>query len=176
MNKIAVALLCATVLPVAAQTKVLVAKSRVPSVTFDEHRSFALPTDCDEQGRSYVKLGRKGIGGRSSGTDDSRFPSGPKLSSMFFAPSYADRSVSLGRGVDCRFADSQRRPPFYGSVLRMGHLVRPVRGRLPWLELCSEARSFSATLSRLRTRPRIPNANLLDQGGLPCDRAGASSL
>jgi len=60
MNKLAaVALLCATSLPVAAQTKVLVAKSRVPSVTFDDgsdHRSFALPTDCDEQGRSYVKL------------------------------------------------------------------------------------------------------------------------
>jgi hypothetical protein len=57
MNKLAaVALLCATALPVAAQTKVLVAKSRVPSVTFDGFRSFALPTDCDEQGRSYVKL------------------------------------------------------------------------------------------------------------------------
>jgi len=57
MNKLAaVVLLCATALPMAAQTKVLVAKSRVPSVTFDGYRSFALPTDCDEQGRSYVKL------------------------------------------------------------------------------------------------------------------------
>ncbi len=57
MNKLAaVVLLCATALPTAAQTKVLVAKSRVPSVTFDGYRSFALPTDCDEQGRSYVKL------------------------------------------------------------------------------------------------------------------------
>jgi len=57
MNKLAaVALLCATALPMAAQTKVLVAKSRMPSVAFDGYRSFALPTDCDEQGRSYVKL------------------------------------------------------------------------------------------------------------------------
>jgi hypothetical protein len=66
MNKIAVALLCATVLPVAAQTKVLVAKSRVPSVTFDEHRSFALPTECDEQGRAYVKLVKPVPGMRGS--------------------------------------------------------------------------------------------------------------
>jgi hypothetical protein len=57
MNKFAVvALLCATVLPVTAQIKVLVAKNRVSSVAFDDFRSFALPTACDEQGRSYVKL------------------------------------------------------------------------------------------------------------------------
>lgn len=57
MNKLAaVALLCAIALPAPAQTKVLVAKSRVPSVTFDGFRSFALPTACDEQGRAYVKL------------------------------------------------------------------------------------------------------------------------
>lgn len=57
MNKLAaVALFCATTLPMTAQTKVLVAKSRVPSVTFDGFRSFALPTACGEQGRSYVKL------------------------------------------------------------------------------------------------------------------------
>ncbi|HWY56376.1 MAG TPA: hypothetical protein VNZ03_18065 [Terriglobales bacterium] len=52
----AVALLCAAALPLGAQNKVLVAKSRVPSVAFDGYRSFALPTDCDKQGRSYVKL------------------------------------------------------------------------------------------------------------------------
>jgi hypothetical protein len=57
VNKIAaVALLGLTTPPMTAQTKVLVAKSRVPSVTFDGSRSFALPTDCDDQGRSYVKL------------------------------------------------------------------------------------------------------------------------
>jgi hypothetical protein len=57
VNKLAaVALLCLTTLPITAQTKTLVAKSRVPSVTFDGFRSFALPTACDEQGRSYVKL------------------------------------------------------------------------------------------------------------------------
>ncbi len=57
MNKLAaVALLCATALPIVAQTKVLVPKSRVSSVTFADFRSFALPTVCDEQGRSYVKL------------------------------------------------------------------------------------------------------------------------
>ena len=57
MNKLALlALLCATVLPVTAQTKVLVAKNRVSSVAFDDFRSFALPTACDDQGRSYVKL------------------------------------------------------------------------------------------------------------------------
>ena len=33
------------------------AKSRMPSsITFDDFRSFALPTACDEQGRAYVKL------------------------------------------------------------------------------------------------------------------------
>jgi hypothetical protein len=46
----------ATALPMAAQTKILAARSRVSSVTFDGFRSFALPTACDEQGRSYVKL------------------------------------------------------------------------------------------------------------------------
>jgi hypothetical protein len=57
MNKLAaVALLCATALPITAQTKALEAKSRVSSVTFDDFRSFALPTACDDQGRSYVKL------------------------------------------------------------------------------------------------------------------------
>lgn len=63
MNKLAaVAVLCATALPMAAQTKVLVPKSRVPSVTFDGFRNFALPTACDEEGRSYVKLVKPGPG------------------------------------------------------------------------------------------------------------------
>jgi hypothetical protein len=64
MNRLAAfALLCATALPVTAQTKILVAKSRVPTgVAFDEPRNFALPTACDEQGRSYVKLVKQGPG------------------------------------------------------------------------------------------------------------------
>jgi hypothetical protein len=62
MNElVAVVLLCATVLPIAAQTKVLELKNRVSSnVAFDEFRDFALPTACDEQGRSYVKLVKPG--------------------------------------------------------------------------------------------------------------------
>jgi len=60
MRKLAlVALLCATILPMAAQTKVLVAKNRAStSVTSDG--TFALPTLCDEQGRLYVKLVKPG--------------------------------------------------------------------------------------------------------------------
>jgi len=59
MGKLAVALLCLTALPMAAQTKVLVAKSRVSSsVTSDGN--FALPSACDEQGRLYVKLIKPG--------------------------------------------------------------------------------------------------------------------
>jgi hypothetical protein len=57
MNRLGVVLLCAASLPMTAQTKVLVVKNRVPSnVTFEDSRNFALPTACDEQGRSYVKL------------------------------------------------------------------------------------------------------------------------
>lgn len=64
MNKLAaVALLCASAMPLAAQTKVLVVKNRISSsVTFDDARNFALPTACDEQGRSYVKLVKPGPG------------------------------------------------------------------------------------------------------------------
>lgn len=43
----------------AAQTKVLLAKSRV-STSVAAGGSFALPTDCDEQGRLYVKLVKPG--------------------------------------------------------------------------------------------------------------------
>jgi len=53
------ALLCATAMPLTAQTKVLVAKSRV-STNVVAGGSFALPTDCDEQGRFYVKLVKPG--------------------------------------------------------------------------------------------------------------------
>jgi len=66
MNPLAevVALLCLTVLPTAAQTKVLVAKNRIPTnVAFDEPRSYALPTLCDQQGRIYVKLVKSGMVG-----------------------------------------------------------------------------------------------------------------
>lgn len=54
-----VALLCATALSMAAQTKSLVVKSRVSS-SVEAEGSFALPTDCDEQGRLYVKLVKPG--------------------------------------------------------------------------------------------------------------------
>jgi hypothetical protein len=57
------AVLCACALTVSAQTKVLEAKSRVPTnVSFDEFRAFALPTLCDDRGRSYVKLAKQGHG------------------------------------------------------------------------------------------------------------------
>jgi len=49
-----VALLCATALPMAGQTKSLVMKSQVSS-SVEARGNFALPTDCDEQGRLYVK-------------------------------------------------------------------------------------------------------------------------
>jgi hypothetical protein len=65
MNKIlaVLALLCVTPLPMAAQTKILVAKSRVPvSVAGEYHGGIAFPTACDEQGRLYVKLGKIGPG------------------------------------------------------------------------------------------------------------------
>jgi hypothetical protein len=51
------ALLCASTLPIATQTKILVAKSRVPvGVAGDYPYGLAYPTACDEQGRFYVKL------------------------------------------------------------------------------------------------------------------------
>ena len=65
MNQLAaiVALVSAIALPMASQTKLLETKSRVPSgVAFNDFRSFALPTACDEQGRSYVKLVETGPG------------------------------------------------------------------------------------------------------------------
>lgn len=63
MNQLAalVVLLGAITPPMTAQIKVLVAKSRGPSVA-DYSGSFALPTACDEKGRSYVKLPRRGPG------------------------------------------------------------------------------------------------------------------
>ena len=58
----AFALLCSA-LPTAAQLKTLEARTRVPTtVAFDENRTFALPTLCDEHGRSYVKLAKPGRG------------------------------------------------------------------------------------------------------------------
>jgi hypothetical protein len=65
MNKIPAvfALLCVTALPIVAQTKVLVAKSRTPvSVVGEYHGGIAFPTACDEQGRLYVKLIKIGPG------------------------------------------------------------------------------------------------------------------
>jgi hypothetical protein len=49
--------------PIAAQTKVLVAKERVPIIIDDEFTGgIAYPTACDEQGRSYIKLLKPGPG------------------------------------------------------------------------------------------------------------------
>jgi len=49
--------------PIGAQTKILVAKSRVPvSVAGDYPGGIAFPTACDEQGRLYVKLIKAGPG------------------------------------------------------------------------------------------------------------------
>src|SRR5580692_11879130 len=65
MNKIraVLTLLCVTALPMAAQTKILVAKSRVLlSVAGEYHGGIAFPTACDEQGRLYVKLVKTGPG------------------------------------------------------------------------------------------------------------------
>lgn len=64
MNKIltALALLCGTAFPFAAQTKILVAKSRVPIVAGDYPGGLAFPTACDEQGRLYIKLIKAGPG------------------------------------------------------------------------------------------------------------------
>jgi hypothetical protein len=65
MNKIPAvfSLLCVTALQLAAQTKVLAAKSRVPiSVVGEYHGGIAFPTACDEQGRLYVKLVKIGPG------------------------------------------------------------------------------------------------------------------
>ena len=60
MNKLAaVVVLCSTALPMTAQIKVLVAKSRVSSSVVSDG-NFALPTSCDEQGRLYVKLVKPG--------------------------------------------------------------------------------------------------------------------
>ena len=60
MRKLVVgALLCATAMSLTAQTKTLTAKSRV-STSVSAGGSFALPTDCDEQGRLFVKLVKLG--------------------------------------------------------------------------------------------------------------------
>src|SRR5262249_53969166 len=56
-------LLCVSALPTAAQTKLLVAKDRVPiRIAGDYPGGIAYPTLCDEQGRSYVKLITEGPG------------------------------------------------------------------------------------------------------------------
>ncbi len=64
MNRFAVmAALCAAALPLSAQTHVLKVRNRIPStVSFDDFHTFALPTACDDQGRSYVKLPKAGPG------------------------------------------------------------------------------------------------------------------
>ncbi len=65
MNKVlaVLALLCGTALPIAAQTKILVARSRVRvSVAGEYPGGLAYPTASDEQGRLYVKLIAAGPG------------------------------------------------------------------------------------------------------------------
>ena len=67
MNKVTpavLALLCVTAVPVPAQTKILVAKSRVPISVVGDYLpgNIALPTACDEPGRFYVKLIKPGPG------------------------------------------------------------------------------------------------------------------
>jgi hypothetical protein len=64
MNKLpAVLALLVTTLPISAQTKILVAKSRVPITVAGDYRGgIAFPTACDEQGRLYVKLTKTGPG------------------------------------------------------------------------------------------------------------------
>ncbi len=62
-NLVVLALLGGSVCPVAAQTKLLVEKSRVPvSVAGDYRGGLAYPTSCDEHGRLYVKLVEAGPG------------------------------------------------------------------------------------------------------------------
>jgi hypothetical protein len=65
MNKVLVlvALFSVWALPSGAQIKPLTVLSTLPTtVTFEGHRSFALPTFCDEKGRSYIKLWESGKG------------------------------------------------------------------------------------------------------------------
>src|SRR6202035_5735597 len=64
MTPVAFALLCLTTLPLAAQTRLLVAKSRVPISVVGDYSpgNIAFPTACDEQGRFYVKLIKPGTG------------------------------------------------------------------------------------------------------------------
>jgi hypothetical protein len=65
MNKIPAVftVLCVTAFLTAAQTRLLVAKSRTPVTVASDHRGgIALPTACDEQGRLYLKLIMTGPG------------------------------------------------------------------------------------------------------------------
>jgi hypothetical protein len=66
MNKLPVvlALLYVTALPMVAQTRILVAKTRTPVSVAGDYLpgNIALPTACDEQGRLYVKLIKPGPG------------------------------------------------------------------------------------------------------------------
>jgi hypothetical protein len=65
MNKVPVlmALFSVWVLPSGAQIKPLTVLSTLPTtVTFEGYRSFALPTFCDDKGRSYIKLWESGKG------------------------------------------------------------------------------------------------------------------
>lgn len=64
MILVILALLGLTPLPVAAQTRLLVAKSRVPISIVGDYSpgNIAFPTACDEHGRYYVKLTKPGPG------------------------------------------------------------------------------------------------------------------
>jgi hypothetical protein len=55
--------LLVTAVPALGQLKPLVAVSTTPTtIKFEGHAGFALPTFCDEKGRSYVKLMQPGMG------------------------------------------------------------------------------------------------------------------
>ena len=85
-----IALSVAWYTPAAGQIKPLVQKGRITTtLTFDGPRSFALPTACDDQGRSYVKLwtgnGSKGPVFRVSdkGVIEAQFDSPEMLGNTF---------------------------------------------------------------------------------------------
>src|SRR5215475_11268839 len=92
---IAVLALLLTVLPIAAQTKTLVAKNRTPiAVAGDYPHGFAFPTICDEQGRLYIKLFEAGSGMKgplfrlsSQGVVEAKFDTSGELINRYAARS-----------------------------------------------------------------------------------------
>ncbi len=156
MNRIvALALLCGTAIPLAAQTKILVAKSRVPvSVAGDYPGGMAYPTACDEEGRLYVKLfeGNSGMVGllfrlSSKGLVEAKFDTtGALINRYAVRPDGGVIMIHLDGGgdkyVDNFAPDGSREPsirleppptPFFPSQLAVFHsgeiLVAGPQGR-----------------------------------------------